>query len=267
MDAPEFAHSPLSLDFSRIGAICEEDWAEFLNDLDVDPIPERQDLRGFLLNWVATFIPEAFPASLSDRLADWMDEYCASAELPWCFVNPPLIGTTLFALTGNPHHLRIQFNNFSNGGSQLRSFLHNSLSLVAPQVEFDDDLIAKLDFGMSVPYFFMDTPLVLYAVSKGDRMEKLANFKKWKEQYRMNPAEAEVVERFLAGRPAPNPLLSWLMRNTAYVSLRLGCYPVASAADASLPLSLPFSLIWSRVEVHPLYSGAVSIARDLPLEA
>jgi hypothetical protein len=54
----EIASASLSIDLSRIAAICEEEWPAFLDEVGIDPIPERQDLRAFFLNWVG--------ASLSD---------------------------------------------------------------------------------------------------------------------------------------------------------------------------------------------------------
>ncbi len=137
----EFEASPLSIDLDRIAAVCEEEWAAFLSDMDIEPVPERQDFRGFLLNWVAVFAPEAFPPSLSDQMVDWMENGLAAGRWEWRTVKRPFIGATLFALTGNTRWLRIQFNNFDNGGSQLRTFYHRTLALIAPSLTFDEDLI------------------------------------------------------------------------------------------------------------------------------
>ncbi len=63
----EFDASSLSINLDRIASVCEEEWAAFLHDMDIEPIPDRQDFRGFLLNWVAVFAPEAFPPALLDR--------------------------------------------------------------------------------------------------------------------------------------------------------------------------------------------------------
>ena len=257
----EFASSLLSIDLSRIAAICEEEWQAFLDDIGIDPIPERQDLRAFFLNWVAVFVPEAFPSSLTSQMAAWMEEHQATDETVWGFAKPPLIGAALFALTDSPYWLRVQIRHFDYGGSQLRSFLHNTLALVAPRISFDSELIARLDHGLKVPYFMMDTPVVLYVVSKGDPELKLANLKKWRESYFMNTAEEETVDRLLKGDPARNPLQSWLLRNTSYAALRIGCYPNGPSAEAALPLGTALSDIWNSVEQHPLFSSYVRLDR------
>ena len=257
----EFASSSLSIDLSRTAAICEEEWQAFLDDISIDPIPERQDLRAFFLNWVAVFVPEAFPSSLTSQMAVWMEEQQATDETVWGFAKPPLIGATLFAMTDSPYWLRIQIANFDYGGSQLRNFMHKTLALVAPRMSFDSELIARLDYGLKVPYFMMDTPLVIYAVTKGDAAEKIANLKKWRESHFMNTAEAETVDRLLKGDPAENPLPSWLLRNTSYVALRIGCYPKGASAATTLPLGAALSDIWNRVAQHPLFSAYVKLDR------
>ena len=89
----EFASSSRSIDLSRIADICEEEWQAFLDDISIDPIPERQDLRAFFLNWVAVFMPEAFPStSLISQMAVWMEEHHATDKTVWGFAKPPLIG-------------------------------------------------------------------------------------------------------------------------------------------------------------------------------
>ena len=49
-----------------------------------DPIPERQDLRAFFLNWVAVFVP-GVPSSLTGQMAAWMGEHESADETVWGF--------------------------------------------------------------------------------------------------------------------------------------------------------------------------------------
>ncbi len=164
-------------------------------------------------------------------------------------------------MNDDPHWLSIQVENFDDGGSILRSFLHKSLALIAPRMVFDSELIARLDYGMKIPYFMMDTPLVLYAVSRGDPEQKLANLKKWKSAYFMNPAEELTVDRFLKGDPAANPLQYWLLRNTSYALLRLECQLSGPAVNAALPPGIALSDVWERVQKHPLVSPCIELQR------
>jgi hypothetical protein len=258
---PEFESSTLSIDLDRIAAVCEEEWQSLLDDMNIEPIPERQDLRGFLLNWVAVFAPEAFPSALSAKMAEWMEDSSAVSRSEWRMVKRPFVGATLFALTGNTRWLRIQFDNFANGDSQLRSFFHRTLALVAPRLTFDEDLVARLEAGLRNRYFTMAPPLVLYAVSQGDVEEKLANLRAWQAAYPMNTAEEETVARFLSDEPARNPLQAWLLRNSSYVALRLGSQAGSSTQSVRLPIGLGFSEVWERVQGHPLMSGWVVLER------
>ena len=256
----ELTSSPLSIDLSRIAAICDEEWQSFLDDMDATPVPQRQDLRGFFLNWVAVFIPQAFSASLQSTMCAWMEPQLETRDSSCGYVRPPLIGSTLFALTGNRRWLQVQFDNFADGGSQVRNFFHKSLALVAPRISFDQELLRRMDFGMKSVYFYMDVPLALYAVSQGDTDEKLANLRRWQGSF-MNAAEKEVVDGFVGDQLVGNPLLPWLMEMTTYVALRLGCFPDA-AREVMLPLGVNFSAIWERIQEHPLFSSHIRLKRS-----
>lgn len=251
--------SDLSIDLSRLVEVCKEEWRAFLLDVPVDPIPERQDLRAFLLNWVAVFVPEVFQfCSLQAEMAQWMEDFMAEAQSVWRFAKPPLIGSALFALTGEPYWLRAQREYFDYGGAQVRSFLHDSLALVAPKMSFDEELMRRLDHGMKVPYFFMDTPLVLFALSRGDLDDKMAFFRKCKDRF-MNSREEETVNAFLEGEHVRNPLNSWMLANTSYVLLRLGCHVTARSGEMVLPLGVELATVWSRVQSHPLMEGTIKL--------
>jgi hypothetical protein len=260
-DVAEFSESSLSIDLTRIGAICEEEWQAFLSDMDASPVPQKQDLRGFFLNWVAVFIPEAFPAPLQAKMSAWMAVQIDNSEaMNWSYVKPPLIGSTLFALTGNRWWLHIQLSNFADGGSLVRSFFHKSFALIAPRISFDEELVKRLDFGMKHAYFYMDVPLALYAVSQGDPEEKLVNLKRWQEGF-MNTDEKNAVDGFVKGLPVINPLQYWMLEKTTYVAVRLGSFPVVSSSNSGLPLGIDFSAVWERVQEHPLCSASITLER------
>lgn len=259
----EFESSPLSLELGRIGTLCEEEWQAFLEDMDAVPIPQKQDLRGFLLNWVAVFIPEAFPASLQSKMTAWMEiQIDRSGALDWGYTKPPLIGSTLFALTDNRWWLRIQLLNFADGGSLVRSFFHKSLALVAPRIAFDSDLLERLDTGMKNHYFYMDVPLALYAVSVGDSEEKIVNLKRWQEGF-LNSHEKDAVDGFIKGHPVINPLQHWMLEKMTYVAMRFASFPMASLSDNGLPLGMEFSSVWDRVQQHPLFSSYLELKRGV----
>jgi hypothetical protein len=254
----EFESSPLSLDLSRIGVVCEEEWRAFLGDMEETPVPQRQDLRGFLLNWVAVFLPEAFPNSLQEEMAVWLAHLLDTSQMTWGYVRPPLIASTLFALTDDIGWLQVQIDNFADGGSLVRSFFHKSLALVADRISFGSQLMRGLDFGMKNVYFYMDVPLALYAVSQGDVAEKLANLKRWQESF-MNPSEKDAVDGYLKGLPVKNPMQYWLLEKMTYVAMRLASFPQTQDGATGLPLGVELSTVWERVQRHPLFSSYISL--------
>ena len=256
-----FTLSPLLIDQSRIAAICEEEWQSFLEDMQITPVPERQDLRGFFLNWVAVFLPDAFPTSLQSEMSAWMAPQLDTRDSTWGYVRPALIGSTLFALSGNSGWLQVQFDNFADGGSQVRSFFHRSLALVAPKITFDSGLLRRLDFGMKHVYFFMDIPLALYAVSQGRTNEKLESLKRWQAGF-MNPAEKEAVEGYLKGSLVDNPLQHCVSEKMSYVALRIASFPITAPRDIGLPLGIALSPVWESMQQHPLFSSHIELHRD-----
>jgi hypothetical protein len=258
---PEFESSSLSIDLSRIGIICEEEWRAFLRDMEETPIPQRQDLRGFLLAWVAVFMPEAFPKSLQNEMAVWLSPLLDTSQMTWGHVRLPLIASALFALTGDIGWLQIQIDNFADGGSLVRNFFHKSLALVADRISFTSQLMRGLDLGMKSVYFYMDLPLALYAVSQGDVAEKLVNLKRWQQSF-MNSSEKDAVDGYLKGHPVINPLQGWLLQMMTYVAMRIASFPLTQAGATELPLGMEFSAVWERVQRHPLFSSSISL--ELP---
>jgi hypothetical protein len=247
----------LKVDPERIGALCEDEWYAFLNDIEITPVPQVQDLRGFFLNWVAVFMPEAFPPILKERMSSWMTGFLREErDLNWSYVRPPLIGSALFALTGERNWLKLQIDNFADGGSTVRSFFHKSLALAAPQLTFDFELIFRLDHGMKVPYFFMEIPLALYIISPGDLDFKRKNFKRWQEGF-LNHGEKEMVDAFLKGLPVHNPLLSWLVQGSNYAALRLGSIVESTSGNPAAMRHLAMSTVWERITPHPMFGAYI----------
>lgn len=154
----------------------------------------------------------------------------------------------------------MQFDNFADGGSLVRSFFHKSLALVAPRISFGPELLQRMDIGMKNVYFYMDVPLALYAVSQGDTDEKLENLKRWQEGF-MNQQEKDAVDGYIKGLPVHNPLRYWLLEKMSYIGMRIGCFQGTVPRDIGLPLGLDFAAIWQRVQEHPLYSPYIEMAR------
>jgi hypothetical protein len=154
----------------------------------------------------------------------------------------------------------VQFDNFADGGSLVRSFFHKSLALVAPRISFGPELLQRMDIGMKNVYFYMDVPLALYAVSQGDIDEKLANLRRWQEGF-MNSQEKVAVEGYLKGLPVLNPLQHWLFEKMSYVGMRIGCFQVTSPLNGGLPLGVPFFSVWELIHLHPLFSPYIELNR------
>lgn len=261
IEVPEVSPQFLSIDTGRLSAICEEEWEFFLHDMPLTPVPQMQDRRGFFLNWVAVFVPEAFPTSLQSTMSAWMESQLDTNDFAWGYAKPPLIGSTLFALTGSREWLRLQMENFADGESQVRSFIHKSLALVAPRISFDAELLQRLELGLKKAYFYMDVPLTLYAVAQGSAEEKMLNLKRWQEGS-MNTNEQEVVDAFIGGHPVKNPLQPWIMEKMTYIALRTSCLPSTSALSVGLPLGIELSAVLERMEEHPLFGPYVELRRD-----
>src|SRR5262245_7487445 len=101
------ANNSLSINLGHIASMCREEWSALVDDIHLEPIPERQDLRGFFLNWVAAFIPEAFPNDLRLSIESWLRDFEEEDSSPFGWSKVLLVRATLFALTDNVEWLRI----------------------------------------------------------------------------------------------------------------------------------------------------------------
>ena len=258
------------IDGARIESLLEEEWAFFQCDVEVLPVTEIQDLRAYFIAWVCTFLPEIVPAEFRENLEGKLAEWRCRADFATSFWFRPLaLEAALFSLEGNPVWLNTCREYFAYGGSQLRRFVHQAMALVAPRVHFDGQLLAGLDYGLSVPYFFMDTPLLLYAVSLNPTEEKVETMRRWLTTYRHNSEEEEILNRLTKGEAVRNwlqPHFHWLAK---YACSRLACGGPPGYSE-QLPLfdhGLPWRTLWERLRAHPLAGATVRIqAQELSSE-
>lgn len=191
-------------------------------------------------------------------MSAWMEPELDRSEPIWAYMRPPLIGSTLFALTDDRRWLQLQFDNFADGGSQVRSFFHRSLALVAPRLAFGPELLLRMDMCMKNVYFYMDIPLALYVVSRGEIDKKLAMLKRWQGGF-MNPEEKAAVEGYLKGHCVRNPLQYWMLEKMAYVAMRTGCCTVAESTNSILPSNVELAAIWERMRQHELFAPHIEL--------
>src|SRR5262249_39752854 len=104
-----------------------------------------------------------------------------------------------------------------------------------------------------------DTALILFAFSQGQSSRKQEFLEHLKKTYEMNPAEEKTVDCLTNNEYALNPLQTYLLRNTSYVALRLGC--IENALNVGqLPLTHSLLTVFSQMMDHPLFKGYLKLS-------
>ena len=193
----------------RFERIVEEDLILFRRNYGKDSIEEEQDLRALLISWVAFFLPEAIPKRLSIEIEATVREFRSRKDFPhygWYALLP--FDIALFAITGQNQWLDIHLANLDHHKQPLRTFLLNSLALVAPRLNFGDrEILKRTQNNFKAVHFHCEWCAILLAISLGDPNKKRETFKRWAASFRLNEFERVTLERLAEGIPVETP--SW----------------------------------------------------------
>ena len=139
MAAP-FLEGPLAA--HTLDRLFRAEIAAFRREIEIRPVPERQDLRAGAVAWIAAFAPEVLSED-SRRLLLLTCE----AESHFVDLNTDIWYRTVylhaaqFALSGHPKWLDVLVTNLDHRTSQLRKSLHAPLGLVAPRLKLNSPFL------------------------------------------------------------------------------------------------------------------------------
>lgn len=264
MNATKFSFAP---DQARLQRVLWEEFDAFRNDFNIMPVPEIQDLRGLLIAWFCTFVPEVVTPTFSGALRRHIGEVRVSKDFQvegwWRNL---LMDVAAFGLTGDTDYLEICRLNLDHHKQVLRTFLLRSLALAAPRLSFSDEELRKRVFhNLSISHLLCEWHAVLLLVAQGDKAEKRRELERWLQECRLNPCERELLEGIRQTGHCHNAFfLEHFLRAASYMALRLCSVPVPSVSADSDPdlgstnlfgesMSKDFAtLYWQRVGEHPL---------------
>jgi hypothetical protein len=275
----------MTLDRDRIEKTLWTVWREFIQDLEITPVGEVQDLRAFSVLWIALFVPEAisprFQSAMTAAALQWRERPDFGHSI-WFRILP--VEAALYALTGDPFWVSLILSNLDHHNSSLRTMAIETLAPIADRLTFGAAELTCVEHNIDVRHFFWEWPVILLAISRTAAGEKRQRFAKWLETYELDPPGREIVEKLAAGETVENPFLYRLLRIQQFLSLQFACAPPQELRQFDLdpdrksetgsfmpeqpglfsqnPMDFA-DLVWERISAHPLTALMVQIRSDL----
>ena len=263
----------------RVRRVLWEEFDAFCNDFAITPVPEMQNLRGFLTAWFCTLLPEVVTPAFRSALVQQVQQVRTSdsfrAEGWWKNL---LMDMAAFGLTNDPYYLEVHRLNLDHHNQELRTFLLLSFALAAPRLSFEDnELRTRVAYNLSISHCFCEWHAVFLLATKGDTARKREELDRWLRDYRLNPAERELLEHVREWGHCQNSFfLEHFLHTASYLAIRLTAAPLRSDGadrDPDLHATGLFDeaigcdlakLYWERVTDHPLMSSVIVFwERDL----
>lgn len=246
-------------DAGILNALLGEEIRAFVEHLSEPTLSHEQELRGGLIAWLCYFLPELVTEETSKLLRDSYEANCTSYFERWYQLLP--LEMALFGLTREEAWLNNHKQNLAYGGSSLRYYVMQCLSLAVPDLYFDDPQLQEaIKRGLSIPYFGAEMGAAMLAMCKGKSQRKKAVLKEWHDSFFLN--RPDILNDLSQGNQVENWFfLSPFFRVQTYVVHRL-CNRRTSPTPANSPGFLFVGSLLEQVEKHPMMQSFLEIARD-----
>ena len=170
------------------------------------------------------------------------------------------IELSLYGLTRDQSWLRNHKQNFAYGGSGLRCYVMESLSLVASELSVDDqDLVARVKYNLKVVHGACEWGVAMFDGWKGTTQRKNTIALEMSTEFRLNPHEKNVLVDLATKGSVPNRyFLPHYFRIQSYLIQRLSMLQPDYPPQLSAP-SLFAGSILEQVSRHPLMQSVIEL--------
>jgi len=247
-------------DPGRISALLRSELSELWKCFDSIPLSQDQELRGSLISWFCVFTPELVDDECRALLHTFYEKAVRQPNHDaegWYRTLP--IELSLYGLSRDQSWLRNHKQNFAYGGSGLRCYVMESLSLVAPDLSIDDQgLVDRVKHNLKVVHGACEWGVAMLMVGKGQRSEKIRLLTEWSTEFWLNPHEKNVLTDLATQGSVPNRyFLPHYFRIQSYVIQRLSMLQPDHLPQLTAP-SFAGS-IFDQVGRHPLMQAAIQL--------
>lgn len=257
------------LDMNRVHALLESELAAFRQEFD-NEFSERQEQRGSLILWFASFLPETFAPTFIEVLRDAVSVWRYHPDYRHNWYKAMKLEVALFALTGDYRYLETLIPNIDHGKSSLRDLVLLSLAMIADRLDASNyALQIRIACNLEAQNMYSDQAVVLFAVTKGRSEEKLTVLREWLAKYE-DQTVGDVLTELAKGRGGlvPNPFLDEFLRILQYVCVRLLERPEPERkTEPPIQTCLPFEgetrpfteTLLARMKAHPLMQSHIAV--------
>ena len=248
-------------DVSRINLLLRSELSEFWKCIDIVPLTREQEMRGSLISWFCVFTPELVDEECRTLLHSFYEKAVHQPNYDvdgWYRTLP--IEISLYGLSRDPSWLRNHKQNFAYGGSTLRCYVMESLSLVAPDLSIDDqELVDRVKHNLKAVHGACEWGVVMLMVGQGQRRDKIQLLSEWSTEFWLNPHEKTVLMGLATQGSVPNRyFLPHYFRIQSYVIQRLSMLQPDHQPLLNAP-SLFAGSIFEQVSRHPLMQPTIEL--------
>lgn len=278
----------IPVDRKRLARVLSSEFDAWVHNFGRIPIPEAQDLRAFLVQWLAVFAPECFEPPLVEDILTFAHETRQHPKFnrdKWFEVVS--IEVALFVLTSDPFWIQTARLNLNHHNYALRSFVQKSILLVVDKIRFDDpEWLAPVDDNLKARHLGSADNVLFLCMAQGDSEMKKTYIKGWLDNGNISPHDHAQLQAFSNNWYAVNPFLHDVARSACYILLRMSCkgdpvqqdlFPDILEREVLKPpderkFEIPLAselgcsdlgaIIWERMNGHPVFQSHIHISED-----
>ena len=252
-----------SINRERLARVLRSEFELWVENFRIRPMPGAQERRGLFVQWFSVFAPECFEPSLVDDIRGFANDTRRHAKYSvdkWYQALP--IEVALYADTSNPYWIQTAQLNLNHHNSSLRSFVLESLLLVADKIRFDDaEWISRVTSSLEGRHMGAMDSVLFLCMAQGDAKAKKKQIRRWRDQGAISLSDRNELDAFLTDGYARNPFLYQTTRNACYILLRLASRQTPHFHQLEFPM-IPAETIWRRMNDHPMFQFSIHLREN-----
>lgn len=274
MGHPESPIDVRAIDETRLQQLFAEEFQAFQGGFNDVSFAEAQELRAFLISWIAVFLPEVVPQARREEIRTSVQGLRLRQDFhTFVWYRSLPLDIALFSFTEDYSWLDMHLANIDHHNSELRKLVLDFLSLVAHRLSIHHpELQMRVSHNLEAGHAWSEWCVILLMAARGTPQAKRELLQTWLKLRGTDTQATTVMERLARGEAVTNPFLDHFLRLHQYVCLRLAerrpqePVPVASfdrPVQAGMPLEPQEPVLgqklWQRLRSHPLMQSHVLV--------
>jgi len=234
-----------------VNFLIENFLSDFKKQFNEHPVPYIQDLRSLSIAWLCTYCGELVSKNNCKSIINFVDKVLDSEDyvtVGWSRI--PALLSASYIITKKIHYLKILQRDITCGQSMNRLFVIESLSLISPDINFDEDFKSYVEYNIKHNNSFADECIILLLSSKGSLSQK----KKWvKSQIKLyeNNNSLDLLKELDQGKFVRRYHFKEIFSDIQeYILFNIFTYPKKIKGQYTLFKGKPISLVWKKNSIY-----------------